>query len=153
MGNEGHKFANFLSHAHTGCFLALPTHVFLIHHFQPIFTSWRICPEQVFLLNVIFYNDVEIRVAWIWALLLNKAKHPQITSHQRNPPYYSFNSPNIDFSSPIKGRYMSNNVYQNILDVNEDNNIGCVDVLSVSGVGFSDVMLFVDISFSCFIQK
>ena len=48
---------------------------------------------------------------------------------------------------------MSNNVYQNILDVNEDNNIGCVDVLSVSGVGFSDVMLFVDVSFSCFIQK
>ena len=48
---------------------------------------------------------------------------------------------------------MSNNVYQNILDVNEDNNIGCVDVLSVSRVGSSDVMLFVDVSFSCFIQK
>ena len=75
-------------------------------------------------------------------------KHPQIMSPQRNPPYYSFHSPNIDLNSPIKGRYMSNNVYQNILDVNEDNYIGCVDVLSVSRVGSSDVMLFVDVSFS-----
>ena len=47
---------------------------------------------------------------------------------------------------------MSNNVYQNILVVNEDNNIGFVDVLSVSRVGSSDVMLFVDVSFSWFIS-
>jgi len=46
---------------------------------------------------------------------------------------------------------MSNNVYQNILDVNEYNKIGCIDVLSVGGVGFSDVTLFVDVSFSGFI--
>ena len=74
-----------------------------------------------------------------------------ITSEKpRNSPFLS---PAIDLNLPIMARYMSNNVYQNILDVNEDNNIGCVDVLSVSGVGFSDMMLFVDVSFSCFIQK
>ena len=39
---------------------------------------------------------------------------------------------------------MSNNVQQNILDVNEDNKIGCMDVLSVGGVVFTDVTLFVD---------
>ena len=48
---------------------------------------------------------------------------------------------------------MSNNVLQNILNVNEDNKIGCVDVLFVGGVGFCDVTLFVDVSFSGFIQK
>ena len=48
---------------------------------------------------------------------------------------------------------MSNNVQHKILDVNEDNKIGCMDVLSVGGVGFSDVTLFVDVSFSGFIQK
>ena len=48
---------------------------------------------------------------------------------------------------------MSSDVWQTILDVNEDNKIGCIDVLSVGGVGFSDVTLFVDVSFSGFIQK
>ena len=48
---------------------------------------------------------------------------------------------------------MPNNLQQNILNVHVDNKIGCMDVLSVSGVGFSDVKLFVDISFSGFIQK
>ena len=72
-------------------------------------------------------------------------KHPQITSHQRNPRHYSFHSPIIDFNLPIGGRYMSNNVEQNILNVNKDNKIGCMDVLSVGGVGFSDVTLFVDV--------
>ena len=43
---------------------------------------------------------------------------------------------------------MSNNVQQNILDVNEDDKSGCMDVLSVGGMGFSDVTLFVDVSFS-----
>ena len=48
---------------------------------------------------------------------------------------------------------MSNNVKQNILDVNADDKSGFMDVLSVSGVGFYDVTLFVDASFSGFIQK
>ena len=48
---------------------------------------------------------------------------------------------------------MSSDVWQTILDVNEDNKIGCINVLSLGDVGFSDVTLFVDVSFSGFIQK
>ena len=48
---------------------------------------------------------------------------------------------------------MSSDVWQTILDVNEDNKIGCMGVLSVGGVGFCDVTLFVDVSFSGFTQK
>ena len=47
---------------------------------------------------------------------------------------------------------MSSDFWQTILDVNEDNKIGCVDVLFVGGVGFSDVFIIIIIA-SCFLIR
>ena len=94
-------------------------------------------------------------MAWIWALLLNKAKkmkHPQITSQQRNHATTHFVHPDIDLNLPIMARYMCNNVLQSILNVNKDDKLDCMKGVICWWRGFSDVTLFVDVSFFGFIQ-
>ena len=63
-----------------------------------------------------------------------KKRHPQITFKSKKSCYYPFSSPIIELNVPVMARYMSNNVYQNILDVHKDNKLGYVNVLSVDDV-------------------